>query len=297
MNRQLMDTNRIRYFLSLARTGSITKAADLHGISAAAFSKSMKVFEIEVGTVLTIPQGRGLVLTDEARGILPALQSIIQKIDAVRDHRTLVTEQSKPLRIATFEVFSTHFIARTVREFFPETKFEIHEMIPGRMEDAVANGRADLALTYIPIPHPDLDLLRILDIEMGIYGHSKLIDSASVASVPFAVPVSPVEGSPNKVRGLDGWPDDAFPRTIQYSVEMLETALGLCREGCAVAYIPKFIAKIHNETVRSQFQLELMPTPRNFPKRRDSVFLIKRKSDVEGAEAKKLAQAVRKLCK
>lgn len=292
-----MDTNRIRYFLSLARTGRITKAAELHSISAAAFSKAMKVFESEVGEALTIPQGRGLVLTDYAKTILPNLQAIIQQIDAVRDRTALKSKNEDVLKIATFEVFSTHFMAKAIHDFFPDYRFEIHEMIPGKMEEAVASGKADLALTYLPIPHPELDMLRIVDIEMGIFGHPSLIAKSKSDSVPFAAPVSPIEGSPNKVRGLDGWPDDAFPRSIQYHVQMLETAMGLCREGIAVAYVPKFSVSLHNEMVRPELRLTSMSLPKNFPKRRASVFLIKRKSDHEGVEAKKLAQAVRKICR
>jgi len=39
---------------------------------------------------------------------------------------------------------------------------------------------------------------------------------------------------------------------------MLETAMGLCREGLAVAYIPKFSARLHNEMVRADLQLTSM---------------------------------------
>jgi DNA-binding transcriptional LysR family regulator len=292
-----MDTNRIRYFLSLARTGSVTKAAELHNISGAAFSKAMKVFEGEVGEALTIRHGRGLVLTDYAKIILPSLQAIIRQIDSVRDQTAFNATSRKVLKIATFEVFSTHFMAKAILDFFPKYKCEIHEMIPGKMEEAIASGLADFALTYIPIPHPDLDLLRIVDIEMGIFGHPSLIAKMKSDALVFATPVSPIEGSPNKVRGLDGWPDDAFPRSIQFHVEMLETAMGLCREGLAVAYIPKFSARLYNEIVRPELQLVSIALPKGFPKRRNSVFLIKRKSDCEGIEAKKLAQAVRKICR
>jgi DNA-binding transcriptional LysR family regulator len=292
-----MDTNRIRYFISLARTGSISKAAELHHISPAALSKAMKVFEIEVGQTLTLPHGRGLILTDYAKSIVPKLQSIVGQIDCVREGAISQSLESSVLKVATFEVFSTYFMSRAVRNFFPEFPCEIHEMIPGRMEEAVASGRVDLAITYIPIPHPELDFLRITDIEIGIFGHRSLVADAKIESVPFAAPVAPIEGSPNKVRGLDGWPDDAFPRFIRYRVQMLETALGLCREGLAVAYIPKFIARLQNELVLPEFQLSPMPLQKSLPRRRDSVFIVKRKSDHEGPTAKKLAHAVRKICR
>ena len=288
-----MDTNRIRYFLSLSQTGSLTKAAELHHISPAAFSKAMKVFEVEVGETLILPHGRGLILTDYARSIVPELTSIIKQIDQIKEKKIDSTQR---LRIATFEVFSTHFMSHAVREQFQDYKIEVQELVPGKMEEAVALGKADIALTYIPIPHPELDFLKVQEIEMGVFGKAKLFDQYDLSDIPFAAPLGPVEGSPNKVRGLDGWPDEAHPRNIQYQVTLLETALGLCREGLAVAYIPKFIAKLHNETVKASYQIEQMKLPKAFPKRHDFVYLIKRKSDMEGTVAKKMGQAIRKYC-
>lgn len=290
-----MDMNRIRYFLSLAKTGSITKASELHHISAAAFSKAIKVFESEVGEPLTTPQGRGLILTDYAKALVPKLESIIRQIESIHEGMGAV-DGRKTLRVATFEVFSTHFMARAIRDSFHDFRCEIHEAIPGRMEEAVASGKSDLALTYIPIPHPDLDFLEVAKIEMGIYGNCKLVTGDDYAALPFAAPVSPIEGSPNKVQGLDGWPDDAFPRNIQFHVEMLQTALNLCSSGLAVAYLPKFVVELHNDMTKTSLNLKKFEVPRGFPKTRDYVYLVKRKSDQEGAAAKKLAQALRKIC-
>jgi DNA-binding transcriptional LysR family regulator len=292
-----MDTNRIRYFLSLARAGSITKAAELHHISAAAFSKAMKVFESEVGRPLTMPHGRGIILTDYARTLVPALESIVRQIDSIKNNTSEIKSTSKNvLKIATFEVFSTHFMSKAIRTYFPDYRCEIYEMIPGKMEEAVMTGKVDLALTYLPIPHSELDFLRIQEVEMGVYGTEKLANQKKYERLPFVAPIGPVEGSPNKVRGLDGWPDDALPRNIIFHVEMLETALGLCREGLAVAYLPKFVVNLHNDTVKPSLRLQSIMLPPNFPKRKDFVYLIKRKSDQEGNTAKKMARAIRTLC-
>lgn len=292
-----MDTNRIRYFLSLSKTGSITKAAELHHISPAAFSKAIKVFEEEVGHELTLPHGRGLILTDYAKSLINSLESVIQQIDSIREGKIVQKQSENDLRIATFEVFSTYFMAKTIKEFFQDSKCQIQEAVPGKMEEAVASGRADLALTYIPIPHAELDFLKVQEIEMGIFGSPKILNKAGLSEIPFVVPIGPVEGSPNKVRGLDGWPDDAFPRNSVFHVEMLETALGLCREGLAVAYLPKFVVNLHNEIVKPNLKIDEFALPSRFPKTKSYVYLIKRKSDVEGSAAKKMGQAIRRFCK
>lgn len=291
-----MDTNRIRYFLSFAKTGSITKAAELHRISAPAFSKAIKVFEAEVGQTLTLPQGRGLILTDAALILVPQLEEIIRKIESIKGSHHLGTKSlPSTFKIATFEVFSTYFM-ETVLSHFKNYECSILELIPGKMEQSVASHQVDIALTYLPIPHPELDFLKIQEIEMGIFGQNKILGEINYSELIFVAPVAPIEGSPNKVRGLDGWPDDAFPRAIKYHVQMLETALGICRRGLAVAYIPKFIAELHNKIVLPEFKLKEIPLPSKFPKTKTFVYLVKRKSDIETVEAKKIAAMVRKLC-
>lgn len=296
-----MDTNRIRYFLSLARTGSMSKAAELHHISPPAFSKAMKVFEGEVGQKLLVPSGRGILLTDHARALVPLLGEAMERLDSIKRLKTGAAENRgaparKRLSLATFEVFSTHFFERAAETVFAGYDFSLHEMVPGKMEAAVANGLADLALTYIPIPHPDLDFIKVAPIEMGIFGRGAPKAGLDFKKLPFVVPVAPVEGSPNKVRGLDGWPDDAFRRNVRYRVQMLESALGLCRRGLAFGYMPKFIARLQNETVKPAFALHEIKLPSGFSKQRDFVYLVKRKSDAEGVEAKKLGLALRRLC-
>lgn len=290
------NISRMRYFLSLARTGSITRSAELHRISAPAFSKAIRLFEAEVGHKLTVPSGRGLILTDYARSLVPSIESIIQKVDELKMGAVAIKPKGKRLRVATFEVFSTYFMTKALKEYFEDYSCELQEAIPGKMEEMVATGKVDLALTYIPIPHPELDHLKVQEIEMGIFGNKQLLEKRNYSTVPFVAPMSPVEGSPNKVRGLDGWPDDAFPRNTTFQVAMMETALGLCRAGLAVAYLPKFVVSIHNEIVKPSLQIKELPLPPQFSKTRSFVYLIKRKTDLEGTESKRLAQAIRKFC-
>ena len=90
------------------------------------------------------------------------------------------------------------------------------------MEDLVARGEADFALTYIPVPRPELDHLRVQEVQMGIFGITKKFDDFSENETPFIVPSFPIEGSPNKVRGLDGWPDDLADVALALRVELAD---------------------------------------------------------------------------
>jgi DNA-binding transcriptional LysR family regulator len=290
-----MDMNRIKYFISLGKTGSLSKAAEIHHISPAAFSKAMKIFQSEIGMTLFIADGRGIKLTDRAVSILPKLENILDDLENIKKTKDSF-QNEKTLKIASFEVFSTHFMERCMSKSFKDFNLLIHEMIPGEMETAVANYQVDLALTYLPIPHPDLDFLKVQQIEMGIFGLKNHFSVIEKNITPFAIPISPLQGSPNKVRGLDGWPESAFARNTKYQVTMLETALGLCRRGLCVVYIPKFMARLHNEIVKPEFYLEEKFIEQKIPKNKSFIYLVKRKSDIEGEQAKKIASLVRTIC-
>ena len=108
------------------------------------------------------------------------------------------------------------------------------ELIPGH-EAAVAEGKADIGITYLPVPHAELDVLKVTTVEMGVFGASKWLDKA-FDELPFVIPVAPVSGTPSKVQGLDGWPDHLRHRNIVFRVALLETALNLCRQGLAVGF-------------------------------------------------------------
>jgi DNA-binding transcriptional LysR family regulator len=59
--------------------------------------------------------------------------------------------------------------------------------------------------------------------------------------------------------------DGAFPRNAVFQVKLLESALGLCRERLAVAYLPKFVVKMHNEMVKATHQITELPLPLDIP--------------------------------
>jgi len=101
------------------------------------------------------------------------------------------------------------------------------------------------------------------------------------------------------MRGLDGWPDERVPRTVRYAVDMLETALDLARRGVGVVYVPTFVVALHNRTVNARHALHALPLPKGIDAsvRRRDILLVKRRSTEESADMKKIAKALRDVCR
>lgn len=289
-----MDMNRLRYFCVIVQVGSLTKASEILRISQPALSKAVKVLEGELAKKLLIPSGRGVTVTDYGQKLYVEALPLLQKIDSLRS-MDLNLGQDKRLNIAGFEVFTTYFLGKLVAENFFDFDVNIFELVPGPMEVAIVKGIADIGISYLPIPRPELDIVKITTIDMGIFGLTSKFSSFDFNSLPFVVPNVPIEGTPSKVKGLDGWPDHELPRNIKYQVTMMETALDLCRRGVCVGYFPRFVIELHNNVTKSEYELSEIPLPKGKKLGSQSVFMIKRKSDLESSSFKKISKALRLL--
>lgn len=287
-----MDIDRVRYFQVIAETGSLVKASQILNISQPALSKALRVLESEVGLQLVEAEGRGLRLTEEGRrfqseskGLLDSWLQLPARLKAGGTPRAL--------RVGTFEVFSTHFLS-CLAEFVEVDNLELYEFAPGRLEQALAEGRIDIGITYLPIPKPGVEYFEVTQIRMGLFGLNRFLNR-NWEELPFVVPLSPLEGTPSKVMGLDGWPDQKYPRLTKARVTLMESALELCRQGICVGYFPEFVVRLQNLAANSRSQLVELSSPIKVRERLQEVFLIKRVGVSETPTYRRIARALRSL--
>jgi DNA-binding transcriptional LysR family regulator len=292
-----MDIDRLRYFSLIAETGSIRRAAELLRLSPPALSKALKLLERETGMKLVVQSGRGILVTDQGKLLASKARKVLGEIDALRDLAPRTTEAGQPLRVGSFDVFTTYFLGALIEKHFDDRSVVVHDLVPGHLERALIDRNIDVGLTYLPYPSNDLEQVRVSPIEMGIFARKGKFGREAILSVPFVVPALPIGGAPDRIRGSDGWPDAAFPRTVRYQVTLLESAMELCRLGKAAAYIPKFVARLHNERVKPEYHLSELPFPDGTPRGEPQwVYLMKRKTDVDDKVFRIFAKALRVEC-
>lgn len=292
-----MDLTRLDYFLILAQTQNMREASEILGISPPALSKAMKLLEEEVAAQLWMRDGRRIVLTDTGKMLYKKAPRIVLELKQLRESLHTQADAAVPVRIGTFEVFSTYFLTFLDAISWKDQHLELHEFLPGEIEKYLLQGDIDFGITYMPIPDPDLDFLKVTSIEMGVYVLKGAFKNTRQQDLPYVVPVMPLQGVPTKVRGLDGWPEDAYKRKVLHQVTLLESALELCRQGRVAGYFPTFIAAEHNKRVREEFKLERRRIPNNTRICTSDVFIVKRKSSAESPLIKKVAKALRLVCK
>src|SRR4051812_7886033 len=110
-----MELNQLRYFSTVAKTGSMRKAAELLHVTPAALSKSICTLERELGEKLILPSGRGIIISDIGNRFAVRAESILADLENLKQ-----TSHRKPslelLRLASFEVFTTWLLAPIVKK-------------------------------------------------------------------------------------------------------------------------------------------------------------------------------------
>jgi DNA-binding transcriptional LysR family regulator len=289
-----METNRLRQFRVIVETGNLRKAADILGISHSGLSKSMKALEVELGVSLFHPSGRGIVISDEGKNIFERSEKFLDELD----HFMGDAEAQAPrrLRIGSFDVFTSYFIGPLLKDYLPDMAVEVHELVPGRLEEALAFNRVDVGITYEPIPRKGVEYVRVTSLLMGVFAKPGRFSNDDLSAVPFVTPAHPLEGIPSGVKGLDAWPDDKVERNIRYRVDSLASGLELTRQGLAAIFMPKFVARLHDQTVVADRRFEALKLPRGLANVRRNVFIVKRESTAEDQIIRQMARALRDIC-
>ena len=287
-----METNRLRQFHTLYQTGNLRKASEILGISHSGLSKSMTTLENELSNTLFIQSGRGIAFTDDGHELALRIPEFLNTLDSLLSPDS--SEQKQVLKIGSFEVFTTYF-ARIMGPIFDDYDLDFHELVPGKMEQALLTREIDLAITYEPIPIAGVEHLKVKDIEMGAFIKKGSFSNKTISNIPFAAPLIPVEGAPTGIKGLDSWPDHEVSREIRFRVDLMETAISLARNGHCAVFLPKFVAKLHNELVKDEYALVQKPLPKKMKPVKRSVYLVKRVASLEDSRAKKIAKYLRGL--
>jgi DNA-binding transcriptional LysR family regulator len=292
-----MDTFKLETFLTFTKTLNVRKTAEMMRLTPSAVSKILNNLEKDLEIKLTIPDGRNLKLTSQAKNFAKEATKIVHDWNNIKSN--IKINQSKlleaPLRLATFEVFSTYFL-KGLENIKWDKGLKLFEAVPGEIEKLVLEEQADVGITYLPVPHPKLDFLKVATIEMGVFIKKGSFKNIAQEEIPFVIPLAPLNGTPTKAKGLDGWPEHAYERIIKYEVTLLESALELCRQGRCAGYFPQFIIEEHNQKMAAEYSLERKYQKNHIKSCFSDVYIVKRKNSLEDEIIKKVAKMVRLTC-
>ena len=169
-----MELRVLRYFLTVAKEQSFTKAAEQLHITQPTLSRQLAALEEELGTALFNRGGRcitltaaGLLLKRRALEIMDLEDKIIDEIKGNED----VIEGVITIgcgEFAAVEILAQ--ISRSFKEKYPLVQIALHTATADTVYEMMKKGLVDIALFLEPVDTEGLDYIRITDCDHWCVG-------------------------------------------------------------------------------------------------------------------------------
>jgi DNA-binding transcriptional LysR family regulator len=157
-----MDSTALRYFLEVARSGSLSKASARLYVAVSALSRQIGKLEEELGTPLFERRPRGMVLSDAGRLLAEhARRSVLETERVVDEIRGLAGGARATIRIGSSEGVAPHFLPQVFAHFlktWPGTQFQLDVSAPSIATQRVREGTADIAVCFSIAPEKEINV-------------------------------------------------------------------------------------------------------------------------------------------
>ncbi|KMO14030.1 LysR family transcriptional regulator [Methylobacterium platani] len=193
-----MQTTALRYFLAVARDGSIAAASARLNVAPSAISRQIANLEAELACPLFERRPRGMVLSQAgellARHAHHVLSSAEQVVTEIRELEGLWRGS---VRIACTDAFAVDLVPGLIAAFHgrhPGIRFELSVLPPAQVTHRVVQGDVDIGITFSLVPsagvavayRTSLDMVALCAPDHPLAGR-RLIGLSDVAAYPVAL--------------------------------------------------------------------------------------------------------------
>lgn len=152
-----MDLRKLRYFITVAETGSISGAATVLGLAQPALTQSLSRFENEIGLRVLIRTRTGVRLTEGGQLLYDEGKELLARADILS--RTAARHANGEAGLVRVGYVSTalHVLPRAIVAFqqaFPQSRVKMQEVATLAQIEAVKTGEIDMGICYLPPAPP-----------------------------------------------------------------------------------------------------------------------------------------------
>ena len=258
-----MEFRHLRYFVTVAETGHMTRAAERLGIQQPPLSLQIRALEQQLGVRLLRRHPKGVDLTEEGQAFLGEARRLLADAEALQQRMARMARgELGRLSIGFTSSAATHaFTPQTLRECrrrFPELTLDLSEANAAELSEALAAGRLHAAFVRVPVAQPP-----------GITMHT-LLREPVVAALPLDHPLA-ADTTPLPLQALHEQPLILVRRPgapglyanllalcarqgvlplVAAEVERMLTNLNLVAAGVGLSVVPESMRGTHAHAIR-----------------------------------------------
>ncbi|MFG1175589.1 LysR family transcriptional regulator [Erwiniaceae bacterium CAU 1747] len=247
-----MDWNDLRFFLTVARTQSLTKTAAVLKVSQSTVARRIGALESSLHTRLFVHHQTGYFLTDAGQDVLDYAEEVEGKILALESH--ISGTDMRPagkVRLATAMTLASHLIIPALPRFNARYPDIVLEVITGINTVSMSRHDADIALRLIRPEQQSLRIRKVGRIGSAVYGSKTYLDRHPTVDGDLQqgrgfITWDPAYGHLPSAKWLNETCPDASSVLVTTS---LVAQIAAVKAGLGLAVLPVFIAEQETDLV------------------------------------------------
>ena len=258
-----MDLKHLRYFVAVAETGHITRAAARLGMQQPPLSQQIRALEQSLGTTLFHRHPKGVTLTDSGELLLADSRRLLDDVEAVRSRmKAVAAGHAGVLAIGFTSSAAAHAlmpkVLRECRAKYPGIALQITEDHAAGLTEAIAAGRLHCGFLRVPVARPAGLVFETLVREPVLVAlpvdHPLLAGKRKSLSLPQLKDERFIlvrqAGAPGLYAELLALCEQqGFTPRVGHEVERMMTALNLVAAGEGITVVPASMQGAHAESV------------------------------------------------
>ncbi|ADP12927.1 MULTISPECIES: nitrogen assimilation transcriptional regulator NAC [Erwinia] len=192
-----MNLRRLKYFVNIVDTGSLTQAAEVLHIAQPALSQQVATLENELDQQLLVRTKRGVTPTEAGKILYTHARIILRQCAqaqtaVINAGQVMAGQVSFGFAPGPAAASLTVPLLQTVREQFPDVMVYLHENSGASLNEKVMNGQLDMAMLYDRAPTAGIISIPLMKEELCLVGAGSCpgqsIDLADVAEMAMFLP-------------------------------------------------------------------------------------------------------------
>lgn len=165
-----MELGQLRIFLAVIDTVSVTKAAEMVGLTAGAVSQQLRALGGQLGVELFVRSGRKIAPTADALRLAEHARAVLHQVGRMEQAFSKdETGDNRPFHFATGATALIYRLGkplRLLRRQFPHTEILVTVAATEEIVTGLLARRFDLGLISMPVPEDKLTILPLFEEEL-----------------------------------------------------------------------------------------------------------------------------------
>ncbi|WP_180073579.1 MULTISPECIES: LysR family transcriptional regulator [unclassified Acinetobacter] len=254
-----MELRHLRYFVTVAKEQSFTKAAEKLFTAQPSLSQQIKDLEQEVGVQLFERSARKVLMTDEGQAFLKYAEQAIQNAkQAVAAARHVAQAKNNQIHIGFLNVAELKImpsILAQLKQHIPDLKIHLHSLTCTEQIQKLKNTELDISFTRYHLSHDDFTNIQVLSEQIYLVGAAHLHPSDRILKLQelknHTIIMCEQNASPVFYDTLNALiPFDQQQHDHMLWVTNVMQHLNLINMGMGLSFVPEYLLKFLNDSVK-----------------------------------------------